>query len=136
MKYMYRLTHTWKCNVIVSLKVSIPINAKLPQVTLTLFHNQKMKYCWRSKWRRYAFCDVGGRGVGGQTTSQLQLCLWFKLCFFTFRDLTAELPFILMHPKPEEDAPSPSTPSTVKEFPGKESGDNVPVDRNLIQLDS
>jgi beta-arrestin len=47
--------------------------------------------------------------------------------------LSAELPFVLMHPKPEDDEPplgncsSTPTPLTAGE---------VPVDNNLIQLDT
>jgi beta-arrestin len=60
------------------------------------------------------------------------------LCRCTFRDLVAELPFILMHPKPEEDPPLPITarPSPSHEPSNKEGGDDVAVDTNLIQLDT
>jgi len=56
----------------------------------------------------------------------------------TFRDLVAELPFILMHPKPEEEPPLPITarPSPSHETGNKEDGDDVAVDTNLIQLDT
>lgn len=59
-----------------------------------------------------------------------------RLIFFFiyfFRDLVAELPFILMHPKPEEE--EPPVPSTPSRRASKEIGNNVPVDTNLIQLD-
>ena len=60
------------------------------------------------------------------------------LCCCTFRDLVAELPFILMHPKPEEDPPLPITarPSSSHELGNREGGDDVTVDTNLIQLDT
>jgi hypothetical protein len=60
------------------------------------------------------------------------------LCCYTFRDLVAELPFILMHPKPEEDSPLPITtrPSPSHEPRNKEGGDDAAVDANLIQLDT
>lgn len=54
----------------------------------------------------------------------------FTIIYF-FRDLVAELPFTLMHPKPEEDPlPNPSSRRNSKDV-----GNNVPVDTNLIQLD-
>ncbi|XP_046671848.1 beta-arrestin-1 isoform X4 [Homalodisca vitripennis] len=57
-----------------------------------------------------------------------------KLCLGPLGgDLVAELPFILMHPKPEDDA---SLPPTGRASPSKASGENVPVDTNLIQLDT
>ncbi|XP_044764725.1 beta-arrestin-1 isoform X1 [Coccinella septempunctata] len=54
-----------------------------------------------------------------------------KLCLGALGgDLVAELPFILMHPKPEEEPPeSPSCRSST------EMNTDVPVDTNLIQLD-
>lgn len=60
------------------------------------------------------------------------------LCCCIFRDLVAELPFILMHPKPEEDPPLPITarPSPSLEPSNKEGGDDAAVDTNLIQLDT
>jgi beta-arrestin len=60
------------------------------------------------------------------------------LRYCTFRDLVAELPFILMHPKPEEEPPLPITarPSPSHEPGNKEDGDDVAVDTNLIQLDT
>lgn len=48
------------------------------------------------------------------------------------RDLVAELPFILMHPKPEEEAPPPIRPNPSAE----KSTPEVSVDTNLIQLDT
>lgn len=63
-------------------------------------------------------------------TSNLQ----HYIIFFYCSDLVAELPFILMHPKPEEeDPPALNTPSRRA---SKEIGNNVPVDTNLIQLDA
>ncbi|KAL3289773.1 hypothetical protein HHI36_023168 [Cryptolaemus montrouzieri] len=57
-----------------------------------------------------------------------------KLCLGTLggSDLIAELPFILMHPKPEEEEPldPPSRRAS------KELDTDVPVDANLIQLDA
>lgn len=54
-----------------------------------------------------------------------------KLCLGPLGgDLVAELPFILMHPKPEEEALSPSPARS-----SKEKDVEVPVDANLIQLD-
>ncbi|XP_014475748.1 PREDICTED: beta-arrestin-1-like isoform X4 [Dinoponera quadriceps] len=58
-----------------------------------------------------------------------------KLCLGTLGgELVAELPFILMHPKPEEEEPAPSTarPSPTH----KTDGGEVPLDANLIQLDT
>jgi beta-arrestin len=62
-----------------------------------------------------------------------------KLCLGALGgDLVAELPFILMHPKPEEEPPLPITahPSPSHETGNKEDGDDVAVDTNLIQLDT
>ncbi|XP_075229701.1 beta-arrestin protein kurtz isoform X1 [Lycorma delicatula] len=57
-----------------------------------------------------------------------------KLCLGALGgDLVAELPFILMHPKPEEEVLPPAAPSSNAE--SSVPGDNVPVDTNLIQLD-
>lgn len=57
-----------------------------------------------------------------------------KLCLGALGgDLVAELPFILMHPKPEEEIIPPSTPSRRV---SKDTGNDVPVDANLIQLDA
>ncbi|XP_067206005.1 beta-arrestin-2 isoform X2 [Linepithema humile] len=58
-----------------------------------------------------------------------------KLCLGALGgELVAELPFILMHPKPEEEEPIPSTarPSPTH----KTDGGEVPLDTNLIQLDT
>lgn len=63
--------------------------------------------------------------------------LVFIMFLFVFSDLVAELPFILMHPKPEEE---PALPSTAKPSPShgvkNDTTNNVPVDTNLIQLDT
>ncbi|XP_021913016.1 beta-arrestin-1 isoform X5 [Zootermopsis nevadensis] len=62
-----------------------------------------------------------------------------KLCLGALGgDLVAELPFILMHPKPEEDPPLPITtrPSPSHEPRNTEGDDGVAVDTNLIQLDT
>lgn len=48
----------------------------------------------------------------------------------------AELPFILMHPKPEEEPPLPSTAKPSPSHGVKDPISNVPVDTNLIQLDT
>ena len=65
-----------------------------------------------------------------------------------FRELVAELPFTLMHPKPEEDRPSSSSGSHKSEASTKENGEDKTasaeakvttdplVDTNLIQLDT
>lgn len=51
-----------------------------------------------------------------------------KLCLGALGgDLTAELPFVLMHPKPPEDPPTSPSPSKGKPDPA--------TDTNLIQLD-
>lgn len=50
------------------------------------------------------------------------------------RDLVAELPFILMHPKPEEEPIPPSV--TPSRRVSKDGENDVPVDTNLIQLDA
>ncbi|XP_077292334.1 beta-arrestin protein kurtz isoform X2 [Arctopsyche grandis] len=56
-----------------------------------------------------------------------------KLCLGALGgDLVAELPFILMHPKPEEEAPPPIRPNPSAE----NSTPEVSVDTNLIQLDT
>ncbi|XP_011263437.1 beta-arrestin-1 isoform X3 [Camponotus floridanus] len=58
-----------------------------------------------------------------------------KLCLGALGgELVAELPFILMHPKPEEEEPIPSTarPSPTH----KTDSGEVPLDTNLIQLDT
>lgn len=53
------------------------------------------------------------------------------ICFL-FSDLSAELPFVLMHPKPEEEElpPLPKSPSQ-----NHLEGGEVPTE-NLIQLDT
>lgn len=51
------------------------------------------------------------------------------------RDLVAELPFILMHPKPEEE-PAPPVSSSPSRRVSKDAGNNTPDDANLIQLDA
>jgi beta-arrestin len=57
-----------------------------------------------------------------------------KLCLGALGgDLAAELPFILMHPKPEEETP-PAAPGSRRS--SKDVGADVPVDANLIQLDA
>ncbi|CAH0558009.1 unnamed protein product [Brassicogethes aeneus] len=53
---------------------------------------------------------------------KVKLCLGFPLG----GDLVAELPFILMHPKPEEE---------ILNSPARPISTEVPVDTNLIQLD-
>ncbi|XP_048516187.1 beta-arrestin-1 isoform X6 [Athalia rosae] len=57
-----------------------------------------------------------------------------KLCLGALGgDLVAELPFILMHPKPEEEPPAPAT---ARPSPAHQPVDGeVAVDTNLIQLD-
>ncbi|XP_020720064.1 beta-arrestin-1-like isoform X6 [Bombus affinis] len=58
-----------------------------------------------------------------------------KLCLGPLGgELVAELPFILMHPKPEEEEPAPPTarPSPTN----KADGGEIPLDTNLIQLDT
>ncbi|XP_060813741.1 beta-arrestin-1 isoform X6 [Bombus pascuorum] len=58
-----------------------------------------------------------------------------KLCLGPLGgELVAELPFILMHPKPEEEEP---TPPTARPSPThKADGGEIPHDTNLIQLDT
>lgn len=57
-----------------------------------------------------------------------------KLCLGALGgDLVAELPFILMHPKPEEEILPPPTPSRCA---SEDVRNNVPDDTNLIQLDT
>lgn len=46
----------------------------------------------------------------------------------------AELPFILMHPKPEEEPPAGWTSPSHR--PSNETSSSVPADANLIQLDA
>ncbi|XP_029038697.1 beta-arrestin-1 isoform X2 [Osmia bicornis bicornis] len=58
-----------------------------------------------------------------------------KLCLGALGgELVAELPFILMHPKPEEEEPAPPTarPSPTQ----KADSGEIPLDTNLIQLDT
>lgn len=58
-----------------------------------------------------------------------------KLCLGALAgELVAELPFILMHPKPEEAEPAPSTarPSSTQ----KADSGEIPLNTNLIQLDT
>jgi len=62
------------------------------------------------------------------------LCKLLEL-FFTdsCRDLSAELPFVLMHPKPEEDEPLLPLPKSSS--PNHLEAGEVPTE-NLIQLDT
>ena len=80
------------------------------------------------------------------------MCLLkWKSKFICFSELVAELPFTLMHPKPEEDRPSSSSGShKSEEASTKENGEEKTataeggskaiaepmVDTNLIQLDT
>lgn len=48
-------------------------------------------------------------------------------------ELVAELPFILMHPKPEEEEPAPPT---ARPSPTQKTDSEIPLDTNLIQLDT
>lgn len=57
----------------------------------------------------------------------------FLVFFSIIRDLVAELPFILMHPKPEEEVSAGISPI---HRPNKDSTANVAIDQNLIQLDA
>ena len=71
----------------------------------------------------------------------------YKIYAF-YSELVAELPFTLMHPKPEEDRPSSSSGSHKSEASTKENGEDKSasaeakattdplVDTNLIQLDT
>lgn len=60
-----------------------------------------------------------------------------------YRDLVAELPFILMHPKPEEEEPNPillerspgKTAAIGNEEGSNENASNHVTSGNLIQLD-
>lgn len=52
-----------------------------------------------------------------------------------YRDLVAELPFILMHPKPIDDPPPHAARST-SSAPNVQSDDNVAIDTDLIRLDT
>lgn len=62
------------------------------------------------------------------------LRVFYAAVIATDSELVAELPFILMHPKPEEEEPVPSTarPSPTH----KSDGGEAPLDANLIQLDT
>ncbi|KAJ8926915.1 hypothetical protein NQ314_020767 [Rhamnusium bicolor] len=71
--------------------------------------------------------------LGGMYNNHLCGATRFVMYRFIFRDLVAELPFILMHPKPEEEIIPPPTPSRRV---SKDAGNDVPVDANLIQLDA
>ncbi|KAK7871180.1 hypothetical protein R5R35_002419 [Gryllus longicercus] len=60
-----------------------------------------------------------------------------KLCLGALGgDLAAELPFILMHPKPEEEPPLPPTARPSPSHAPSGGADDVAVDTNLIQLDT
>lgn len=57
-----------------------------------------------------------------------------KLCLGALGgELVAELPFILMHPKPEEEEPAPPT---ARPSPTQKTDSEIPLDTNLIQLDT
>ncbi|XP_020289280.1 beta-arrestin-1-like isoform X4 [Pseudomyrmex gracilis] len=59
-----------------------------------------------------------------------------KLCLGALGgELVAELPFILMHPKPEEEEPAPSTARPSPTHRNTDSGADT-LDTNLIQLDT
>lgn len=58
-----------------------------------------------------------------------------KLCLGPLGgELVAELPFILMHPKPEEE--EPAAPATRPSPTQKADSGEIPLDTNLIQLDT
>lgn len=57
------------------------------------------------------------------------------ILFLYFRDLSAELPFVLMHPKPEDDEITLVPTSSPNSNHQGGDGIDVPVD-NLIQLDT
>lgn len=60
-----------------------------------------------------------------------------RTVFIFRRDLVAELPFTLMHPKPEEDAPLISlSPAPNGNAESDNVSDIVPIEDNLIQLDT
>ena len=79
-----------------------------------------------------------------------QCSLTYYINSIIYRELVAELPFTLMHPKPEEDRPSSSSGSHKSETSAKENGEEKSavaeasskppidpmVDTNLIQLDT
>ncbi|GFU56675.1 arrestin_C domain-containing protein [Trichonephila clavipes] len=52
-----------------------------------------------------------------------------------YGDLVAELPFILMHPKPVDDPPPIPAPNAGT-VTNAENGDNVGIDTDLIRLDT
>lgn len=57
-----------------------------------------------------------------------------KLCLGALGgDLTAELPFVLMHPKPPEDPPASPSPTKCKAIENNPT--DPATDTNLIQLD-
>ncbi|KFM64794.1 putative beta-arrestin, partial [Stegodyphus mimosarum] len=59
-----------------------------------------------------------------------------KLCLGPLGgDLVAELPFILMHPKPADDPPPHAARST-SSVPNVQSDENVAIDTDLIRLDT
>lgn len=51
-------------------------------------------------------------------------------------DLVAELPFTLMHPKPEEEPESNKSAAPATSSPTQDSDSAPPVDTNLIELDT
>ncbi|KAK8383156.1 hypothetical protein O3P69_011583 [Scylla paramamosain] len=51
-------------------------------------------------------------------------------------DLVAELPFTLMHPKPEEEPENNKTAAPTTSSPTQDSESTPPVDTNLIELDT
>ncbi|XP_045113811.1 beta-arrestin-1-like isoform X2 [Portunus trituberculatus] len=51
-------------------------------------------------------------------------------------DLVAELPFTLMHPKPEEEPENNKTTAPTTSSPTQDSESTPPVDTNLIELDT
>lgn len=59
------------------------------------------------------------------------ICIMLKHPVFYCSDLSVELPFTLTHPKPPESPPPSRSVSLVP----TEGGD-IPVDTNLIQLDT
>lgn len=52
------------------------------------------------------------------------------------RDLVAELPFTLMHPKPEEEPENNKTAGPTTSSPSQDSESAPAVDTNLIELDT
>lgn len=65
---------------------------------------------------------------------EMNFYVFHGIVIATDSELVAELPFILMHPKPEEEEPAPSTarPSPTH----KTDSGETPLDANLIQLDT